>query len=153
MNLECSSKGDTRYSSLYAKVSVFDKYDTIENHYQLSKVFLYKGIETYPETFKEAKYMQRRNEFELIGFRINGKIYDKKLLTVWYKSLWYKYLSANKHLISNAMQYDTFTDCFRNSNTVNCQADIVGQVVKNGIASLYNDCIEFFNIIRTGGGN
>ena len=54
MNLECSSKGDKRYSSMYAKVTVFDNYDTIENHYQLSKVFTYNGLEVYPDTLTEA---------------------------------------------------------------------------------------------------
>ena len=38
--LECSSKGDKRFSALYAKVSVNNVLDTIENHYQKSKVFI-----------------------------------------------------------------------------------------------------------------
>lgn len=151
MNLECSSKGDKRYSSMYAKITVFDKYDTIENHYQLSKVFIYNGVEVYPKTPKEAKRMQFSKYFTLIGFKVNGILYSVEYLSVWYKSLWYKYLYCNKHLIDNARQYSTFTDCFRNKNTVNCQADVVHQVVTRGLGSLYNDCIGFFNMIRAGG--
>ena len=37
MILECSSKGDKRFSALYAKVKVFGVYDSIENHYQNCK--------------------------------------------------------------------------------------------------------------------
>ena len=37
MNLECSSKGDKRFSALYAKVIFDDKYDSIEHHYQNCK--------------------------------------------------------------------------------------------------------------------
>jgi len=35
--LECSSRGDKRFSALYAKVLAFGVRDTIENHYQKSK--------------------------------------------------------------------------------------------------------------------
>ena len=95
--------------------------------------------------------MQFSKDFTLIGFKVNGVLYSKEYLSAWYKSLWFKYLSSNKHLIDNAMKYDTFTDCFRNENTVNCQADIIAQVVTQGLGSLYNDCIDFFKIIRNGG--
>ena len=32
MNLECSSKGDKRFSALYAKIVFNGKYKNIENH-------------------------------------------------------------------------------------------------------------------------
>lgn len=35
--LECSSKGDKRFSAFYAKIKVFGIYDSIENHYQNCK--------------------------------------------------------------------------------------------------------------------
>lgn len=35
--LECSSRGDKRFSAFYAKVEVFSKLDSIENHYQSCK--------------------------------------------------------------------------------------------------------------------
>lgn len=35
--LECSSKGDKRLSAFYAKINLFGNYNSIENHYQLSK--------------------------------------------------------------------------------------------------------------------
>ena len=35
--LECSSRGDRRFSAMYAKVEVFGVMDTIENHYQRGK--------------------------------------------------------------------------------------------------------------------
>lgn len=37
--LECSSKGDKRFSAFYARVELNGKTDSIENHYQAAKVF------------------------------------------------------------------------------------------------------------------
>ncbi|WCK57551.1 hypothetical protein PP175_26155 (plasmid) [Aneurinibacillus sp. Ricciae_BoGa-3] len=31
--LECSSKGDKRFTAFYAKVNLYGKEDSIENHY------------------------------------------------------------------------------------------------------------------------
>jgi hypothetical protein len=37
--LECSTKGDTRFSPFYARVFVNGKWDSIEGHYQGAKIF------------------------------------------------------------------------------------------------------------------
>lgn len=37
--LECSSKGDKRFSAFYARVLYNGRIDSIENHYQAAKVF------------------------------------------------------------------------------------------------------------------
>ena len=63
MILECSSKGDKRFSALYAKVKVFGVYDSIENHYQnckrdINNQVVGKGKKVYKKyTLKELKFL------------------------------------------------------------------------------------------------
>lgn len=141
--LECSTKGDKRYSAYYAKVDVFGVVNSIENHYQLSKrvgnyiptdVMAVKGVT--PTHFVINKYGQ-----ELV--------FDVKYLSSWYKLLWYKYLDSNPELVKYAQDFDEFTDMFK-GHSVNCQADIIKQYVKKGRASVYKDCIEFINLLKKG---
>lgn len=128
--LECSSKGDKRFSALYAEVSVFGKKDTIENHYQLSKRLLSSdGILFIPKDIKEIKGKQP------IFFEINGKKFDILHLTAYYSLLWVKYLDDNKELVSYAQDFDDFSDIFR-GKSVNCQSDIIKSYIKEGRSSI-----------------
>lgn len=82
--LECSSKGDKRFSALYCKVSVNGKIDTIENHYQLNKVFI--DLETKNpvrfNNFKEVKHAQYlKDKYDCIGFNIGHVFLDSKYMT------------------------------------------------------------------------
>lgn len=147
MRLECSSRGDRRFSSLYAYVDVFGKRDSIENHYQLSKVFVKWGEVYIPNDFKESKSLQRKSGYNLVGFQINGAFFELKYLSVWYKTLWCLYLKANPSLVDYASKFDTFTDCFKGKNTINCQADVIAQVVKDGLDSLEEECIPFAELV------
>lgn len=149
-SLEVSSKGDKRFSALYAKVNVSGKYDSIENHYQLSKVFLNKmtGEHCRFGNFKQVKHIQRRDEYKLIGFIVNGKMLDVSYLTGWYKALWLKYFLKNQSLINVIMSYDNFTDMFTSVNTINSQVDICKQIRYKGLSSLKDDCMDFINQLR-----
>lgn len=150
MLLECSSKGDKRFSASYSKIYVNGVLDSIENHYQKSKVFkdLTNGKEVQFNDFKKVKHIQYRNEYELIGFKIEKNFFDKKYLTVWYKSLWYKYFLYNKNLINVINKYDEFNDTFAKTNTLNSQADVVKQIRYKGINSLYEDIKEFLILLK-----
>jgi hypothetical protein len=139
MNLECSSKGDKRFSALYAKINNI----SIEDRYQLLKKFLYNQKILHPENFKQAKHWQYKNEYKLIDFKVNNQIFSLKYLTAYYKYLWYIYLVSNKQLVNYIKKFDTFTDCFAKENTINSQKDIIEQVAKEGLNSLYEDC-KFF---------
>lgn len=130
--LECSSKGDNRFSALYARVYLFDKWDTIENWYQLCKRFNGKA----PSTFKEAK--GKRPSFLMI----NRQRIDKDYLTQWYKYLWLEYLDRNPHLVEYASEFNKFNDHFRTKSTINCQADVIEQYVQEGRMSLVRECQE-----------
>lgn len=119
-NLECSSKGDRRFSAFYSKVSVFGKIDSIENHYQNIK---YKK--------RNGGVIKCRKGEKVDFININNKILDVKYLTPFYKLLWVKYLDENIDLVKFASEYDSFSDMFR-GNCINCQADVIRDYVKKG---------------------
>ncbi len=135
--LECSSKGDKRFSAFYAKVKAFGKYDSIENHYQLCKRF----GEFVPETWKDAKGKTPTH------FELNGVEYDLKYLSMWYDMLWLKYLDENPGLVEYASQFDDFGDMFK-GKSINCQADTIRKYIKQGRDAVWNDCLEFIDLLK-----
>lgn len=138
--LECSSKGDKRFSAFYANVSVFGKYTSIERHYQGSKKF-------YDKSITKAKGLDPDY------LEINGIILDKKYLTPWYKLLWVKYLDQNADLVEYASGFDDFHDMFEGKRTVNCQANVIRQYIKEGRYSIMNEELikEFLLILKNKG--
>jgi O-acetyl-ADP-ribose deacetylase (regulator of RNase III) len=146
--LECSSKGDKRYSAFYAKVKVFDVFDSIEVHYQNCKEFLdLSGDFVFASNWKEAKEWQKQGKMP-VRININGLRLPIDYLTPYYKLLWVKYLDANKGLVEYAKQFDEFTDMFRGKNTMNCQADVVAQYVKQGRESIMNECRPLIRLLN-----
>ena len=141
--LECSSKDDSRFSALYAKLTIKGKTQSIENWYQLSKCFSGKR----PKSFNQAKHIQHLG-YSPTSIFIFDKEYDIKYLTAWYELLWVKYLDKNPELVENAKQYDEFTDMFRNKNTINCQADIIRDYVQLGRVSIISRHKEFINLLK-----
>lgn len=151
--LECSSKGDKRFSALYAKVYVDGVFDSIENHYQKSKVF----------KNQEGKLIQYKNWKEAKGkcpvaFNISGYYLPLRFGKMFYSLLWYKYLKSNPSLENVLEQFDTYKDMFRSKNAHVCQADILKNYMKNsqgrrylkeqrGIA-LYNSGKELLDILK-----
>ena len=141
--LECSSKGDTRFSAFSAKVKVFGKEDSIENHYQLSKRFLVGGFEVRPQTFRDAK--GKAPDF----FSVGEMNFPTDMLGQWYKMLWLKYLDEHPELVAYAKGFDEFTDMFR-GKAINCQADAIRQYVKEGRESILRDCLPFLDVLKSG---
>lgn len=135
--LECSSKGDRRFSAMYANVSVHGSVNTIENHYQTSKRFDDPASSTLvpSSTAREAK--GRKPTY----FVVNGFIYPLEFLSMWYKLLWMKYLDQRPELVEYASHFDVFIDMFKGKNTRNCQADVITQYVKEGRQSIVDDCL------------
>lgn len=113
--LECSSAGDSRFSALYAKVKVNGITDTIENHYQKSKVFLENNKFIQYDDFKKAKGKKP------IAFNIGGFILPLRFGAMFYHMLWYKYLKVNKNLQDVLSNYDDYSDKFKGKSFV-CQA-------------------------------
>lgn len=136
MVLECSSKGDKRFSAFYANVCVFGISNSIENHYQNCKGFNDKTI--IKRKGKSPDYIT-----------IDGKILDVKYLTPFYKLLWVKYLDHNPSLVEYASQFDNFNDIFK-GHSINCQADVIRQYIKQGRQSIKDEelVVEFEKILK-----
>lgn len=112
--LECSSKGDKRFSAFYAYVKKYGN-RSIEDIYQSSKRDEYNKI---PGKGKKVKYMFWE-----------GKYYSPECLSRLYKHLWKVYFEENPNLLEYASKFDTFTDMFR-GKCINCQADVIRDLVK-----------------------
>ena len=120
--LECSSAGTKQYSALFAKVEIFGVMNTIENHYQLSKIVDGKRFYDWQEAKgKSPDYIC-----------INGHKYEPKDRIPFYELMWVKYLDDNINLVVGAMMYDEFTDRFRGNNPLVCQADTIRDYIKKG---------------------
>lgn len=125
MILECSSKGDKRFSALYAKVKVFGVYDSIENHYQnckrdINNQVVGKGKKVYKMVIEKTK-----ETIEL----------PPSFLTAYYKLLWCAYLDANPNLVEYASRFNDYHDTFK-GKAINCQADVIRQYIKIGRSSI-----------------
>lgn len=105
--LECSSKGDKRFSAFYAKVNG----KSIEEQYQAAKVFEDGSTGL---SWREAKGRMCINPVEV-----------SKL----YKELWKQYLLANPSLIRGLKQATGLSDIFGKEGH-NCQAITLWQLRK-----------------------
>ena len=135
--LECSSKGDKRFSAFYATVSIKGVVKSIETWYQESKRDVNDSI---PGKGKYVAYMV--NPF-------NGHKLPSTCLSDFYKTLWIRYFNQHPELLEYAKGFDTFNDMFR-GKCINCQADVIAECVKNfdsfkdtvRQSKFYLDCIE-----------
>ena len=136
--LECSSKGDKRFSAFYAKVKVFGKEDSIERHYQNCKRDKYGNIAGKGKRVYTMCITKRNKTIEL----------PCKYLTAYYKLLWCCYLDHNPELVKYALEFDDYNDMFK-GKAINCQADVIRQYIKNGRKSILQeeDVIEFRKIV------
>lgn len=136
--LECSSKGDKRFSAFYARVNVFGKWDSIENHYQLSK----RINDFVPVTWRDVKGKKPTH------LNINGKDYPSKYTQAFYEIMWVKYLDTHPELVSYAKQFDEFTDMFKSRNAVVCQADVIRDYIKLGRQYILDKHKEFIEELK-----
>lgn len=154
--LQCHSKGDKRFSPLFCWIEAFKINDTIENHYQKSKIFIFDEEEKSPKDWYEAKTWQdaikkgsvefKRNEEEFI--LPNGRRYPIKYQVYgWYSSLWLKYLDQKPELVEYASGFDDYVDIFKHSFPL-CQADCIRLYCKQGRQALLDTCCEFLELIR-----
>ena len=137
--LECSTKGDSRFSAFCAKVNIFNMVDTIENLYQLCKRF---GSDIAPSNWKDCK---GKAPTHII---INNIKLDTKYLTPWYKLLWLTYLDSNPELVAFASQFDDYNDMFK-GKSVNCQADVIRQYIKKGRDSIVREVQELLDLFNS----
>lgn len=150
--LECSSKGDKRFSAYGAKVSVNGVFASIEEHYQLSKMFWTNlghgqlGWRKCP-TIKEVKLFQKEGHSPN-AFKVGDFCYDIKYLPMWYDLLWVKYLDNNPDLVTYANTFGDFHDIFKGKRTMNCQADSIRKYVKQGRDFMRKECFPLIARMR-----
>ena len=116
--LECSSRGDRRFSALYATVTIKDKEQSIEQWYQNAK------------RTADGKRAGKGKSFDHIIDPFTGDKLPAKDASDLYRGLWITYLSKNPDLVEYASQFDEFHDMFRSSKMENCQADVIEAYVK-----------------------
>lgn len=106
--LECSSKGDKRFSAFYARIIAKDN-KSIEELYQAAKVFEDGSTNL---SWKEAK---------------GRKAVNQEYLSKYYDNLWIEYILENKHLAKVLVNYSGLSDIFGQAGH-NCQATTLWKI-------------------------
>lgn len=121
--LECSSKGDKRFSAFYARIQKYNN-ESIEQIYQKSKLF--KGTNgEYTLDWRKAKGKRAINQNEC-----------RKL----YKKLWKQYINENPHLENILIKATGLSDIFGQKGHC-CQATELWKIRKRLIKERRNDKI------------
>lgn len=94
--LECSSRGDKRFSAFYARIKA-EGNKTIEQLYQGYKIIYIDGKPTSGLSIKEAKGKRASNSGQAALF---------------YSRLWDKYIEENPELLSVLQQASGLSDIF-----------------------------------------
>lgn len=97
--LECSSRGDRRFSAFHAR---FPDGRSIESIYQTAKVGL-DGLPVGKGRRPAAIRLRDGQEFPVV------------LLSEFYYSLWWHYLARRSDLVAVLRSYNKFTDAFDRS--------------------------------------
>lgn len=92
--LECSTKGDRRFSPFCCYIMYGDKFDSIENHYQRTKVF---SDGTYGLDWRQAKGRTPVNQ---------------AFCSSLYSILWDKYIEEHPELLLVLKQQTGLSDMF-----------------------------------------
>lgn len=141
--LECSSKGDQRFSAFYAKVRILSEEKTIEKWYQEAKRFNNERV------VNADRNKGRCPDYIVINIENQEIKLDTMYLSSWYKFLWIMYFVENRvnQYFEYILTFDDYNDMFKGKNTVNCQADVIREISKNGLyKTLFS--IEYF-VIKT----
>ena len=120
--LECSSKGDKRFSAFYAKIVSLEN-KSIEELYQMSK----KDVDGNPLHLKVGGWKKCK------GLSCSKPIQSRK----YYKSLWELYFKENPHLIDVILQYNGFTDMFGQKGHANQAEEVYAIWTAHKIKAFY----------------
>lgn len=143
--LECSTAGDKRYSAFHAKVEMFGKKATIEEHYQLSKRFIdNQSREIFiPKSVYDIKGKKSKvGGMEMCWIVIGDAVFHPDFREEFYKWMWLKYLDDNPKLVAYAARFDDYNDIFKGKSTI-CQADCIRQYIQQGRETIV-DQIKLF---------
>lgn len=117
--LECSSKGDRRFSAFYARIRSKNN-SSIEELYQGFKIFDGENGFITGLSWREAKGRKANNQEEA---------------AIYYSELWDLYFLENPQLLEVIKGYNGFSDIFGQTNHT-CQAIEVYRI-KNSFFSIF----------------
>lgn len=136
--LECSSRGDKRFSALFAKVTIKGRERSIEEFYQDAK------------RTADGKKAGKGRPFDHMIDPYTGTKLPAAEASNLYKGLWISYFSKNPELAAFAGHFEEFTDMFRSEKTENCQADVIAAYVKDkdGFTNEVRKSVWYQNIVQ-----
>lgn len=139
--LECSSRGDSRFSALTAGLTIAGVQDSIEGHYQKAKRF---GSAPPPQSWRAGKG-RRPTHFEFLERPIPLE-YSRG----FYDLLWIKYLDTHPELVAYAAQFTDFHDVFARPGRVS-QAESIRQYLHDGRTTMLRrpDIVAVCTILRS----
>ncbi len=153
--LEVSSKSPNELGKMLSafnlKVKINEKFISLENVFQSSKVFENGGpyVDLLNVSPLEAKKDERlRNSGKIISFNFNGKSYPIEPKTLFYDWIYCRALSHYSTYITKLNAYSIFTDIeFNHEKSINCQARALAIFVylkKNNLLTYAISSIENF---------
>ena len=98
--LECSIRGDRRFSSLFAKVTINGRERSIEEWFQDAK------------RTADGRKAGKGKPFDYIVDPFTGDKLPGSEAQWMYRGLWITYFAKNPELVKYAEQFDEFTNCF-----------------------------------------
>ena len=125
----------------------------VENIFQSSKVFVrggpYKDL-LYCSPIDAKRDGRLKESGDLISFNFEGRQWPLEPKTLFYDHIYIRALLENENLISQIIQYDTFTDIeFNPKKSFNCQARSVAIFVSLYKANLVRDYIDDMDLFKT----
>ncbi len=122
---------------------------SVEQIFQASKVFELGGpyLDLYNKTSKEAKMDERlKNSGKIVAFKFLDCNFPTQPYTFFYDWLYSNALLENKGLLTNALNYNAFSDIeFNEKKSLNCQAyslALFSSVCKNSKEILLKESIS-----------
>lgn len=116
--LECSTRGDRRFSAFGAYITICGKTDCIENFYQQAK------------KAEDGSVAGKGRAFSYFVCPFCGLEFPGEEVSNLYKGLWIIYFNNHPELLEYAAGFDDFHDMFK-GKSVNCQADVIREMVKD----------------------
>lgn len=116
--LECSTRGDRRFSAFGAYITIRGKTDCIENFYQRAK------------RTDDGSIAGKGKPFSYFVCPFCGLEFPGEEVSDFYKGLWIIYFNKYPELLEYAAEFDDFHDMFK-GKSVNCQADVIREMVRD----------------------
>lgn len=125
----------------------------VENIFQSSKVFErggpYKDL-LYCSPIDAKRDERLKESGNLVSFSFEGRQWPLEPKTLFYDHIYIRALLENDNLISQIIQYDTFTDIeFNPKKSFNCQARSVAIFVSLYKANLVKNYIDDMELFKT----